>query len=121
MTDAQQYVQGLSIKTPSIEQEVQYLSGGNQQKCIFSRWLLNKSKILILDEPTHGVDVGAKVEIYKVINRLVKDNVGIILISSELPEVLTLADRIIVMREGEITKEFDIKDANQENIMKYAT
>jgi ABC-type sugar transport system ATPase subunit len=118
--DAQNYVNSLSIKTPSIEQEVQYLSGGNQQKSIFSRWLLNKPKILILDEPTHGVDIGAKGEIYKIIHNLAKENVAIILISSELPEVLTMADRILVMNNGRVTKELDIEEANQERIMEYA-
>lgn len=118
--DAENFVSSLSIKTPSIEQEVQYLSGGNQQKSIFSRWLLNKPKILILDEPTHGVDVGAKGEIYKIIHNLAKENVAIILISSELPEVLTMADRILVMNNGRVTKEMDIEEANQEKIMEYA-
>jgi len=100
---------------------VQYLSGGNQQKTIIARWLLNHPKVLFLDEPTHGVDVGAKAEIYEIINNLAEQGVGIVLISSELPEVLTLADRILVMYNGAITGELSREDANQEIIMEYAT
>jgi ABC-type sugar transport system ATPase subunit len=118
---AQEYVQKLRVKTTHIDQEVQYLSGGNQQKTIIARWLLNKPKVLFLDEPTHGVDVGAKTEIYEIINELASQGVGIILISSELPEVLTLADRILVMSNGVITGELCKEDANQEIIMTYAT
>jgi ABC-type sugar transport system ATPase subunit len=116
-----EYIQALRVKTPSPEQQVRYLSGGNQQKTIIARWLLNKPKILFLDEPTHGVDVGAKAEIYEIINQLAKDGVGIVMVSSELPEVLMLADRILVMHNGLITGELASKDANQEAIMEYAT
>lgn len=116
-----EYIQALRVKTPSPEQQVRYLSGGNQQKTIIARWLLNKPKILFLDEPTHGVDVGAKAEIYEIINQLAKEGVGIVMVSSELPEVLMLADRILVMHNGLITGELTSKDANQEAIMEYAT
>ena len=115
------YVSTLRIKTPDIEQKVKFLSGGNQQKTIIARWLLNNPKVLFLDEPTHGVDVGAKEEIYAIINELAQAGVGIILISSELPEVLTLADRILVMYNGRITGELSQTEANQEIIMQYAT
>jgi ABC-type sugar transport system ATPase subunit len=119
--NALSYVSTLRIKTPNIEQKVKFLSGGNQQKTIIARWLLNNPKVLFLDEPTHGVDVGAKEEIYAIINDLAQAGVGIILISSELPEVLTLADRILVMHNGRIAGELSQNDANQEIIMQYAT
>jgi len=118
---AEDYVGQLGIRTTDIEKEIRFLSGGNQQKAIFARWLLNKPKLLILDEPTHGVDVGAKSEIYEIIDRLAREGVAIVLISSELPEVLTLADRILVMRNGEIAAELSHKEASQEKIMKFAT
>jgi ABC-type sugar transport system ATPase subunit len=119
--EAEDYVKQLGIRTTDIEKEIRYLSGGNQQKTIFARSLLTKPKLLFLDEPTHGVDVGAKGEIYEIIDRLVKNGVSIVLISSELPEVLTLADRILVMREGEIVRELFNYEASQENIMNFAT
>lgn len=119
--NAASYVATLRIKTPDIEQKVKFLSGGNQQKTIIARWLLNEPQILFLDEPTHGVDVGAKEEIYTIINDLARAGVGVILISSELPEVLTLADRILVMHNGRIAGELDPAAADQETIMQYAT
>ena len=113
---ANSYVSSLGIRTPSIEQRVKNLSGGNQQKVVLSRWLLTKSKLLILDEPTRGIDVGAKVEIYQLMNKLAADGIGILMISSELPEVLGMADRILVMREGRIVGELSRHDATQEKI-----
>jgi len=118
---AESYVSKLRIKTTDIEQQVRYLSGGNQQKTIIARWLLNSPKVLFLDEPTHGVDVGAKSEIYEIINNLASEGVGIVLISSELPEVLTLADRILIMYNGRINGELSREEADQEIIMEYAT
>lgn len=118
---AEEYIAALRVKTTNSEQQVRYLSGGNQQKTIIARWLLNHPKVLFLDEPTHGVDVGAKTEIYDIINQLAKDGVAIVLISSELPEVLMLADRILVMHNGLITGELTHDEANQEVIMEYAT
>jgi ABC-type sugar transport system ATPase subunit len=118
---AKQYVKDLDIRTTNVEKEIKYLSGGNQQKAIFARCLLTNPKLLILDEPTHGVDVGAKSEIYEIINQLSKNNVSVLLISSELPEVLTLADRILVMRNGEIVQQLLNHEASQEIIMQYAT
>ena len=116
-----QYVKELNIKTPSIEQKVKNLSGGNQQKVVLSKWLMTAPKLLILDEPTRGIDVGAKVEIYHIMNQLVAQGVGVIMISSELPEVLGMSDRILVMREGEMVKELERKEATQEKVMYYAT
>ncbi len=116
-----QYVEGLNIKTPSIEQLVSNLSGGNQQKVVLAKWLMTQPKVLILDEPTRGIDVGAKVEIYNIMNELVEQGVGIIMISSELPEVLGISDRILVMREGKMIKELDWEEATQEKVMYYAT
>ena len=110
------YVKNLGIRTPSIEQRVKNLSGGNQQKVVLSRWLLTQSKLLILDEPTRGIDVGAKVEIYQLMNSLVSQGIGILMISSELPEVLGMADRILVMREGRIVGELSRAEATQEKI-----
>ncbi len=117
---ALEYVQKLRIKTPGLLQMVQNLSGGNQQKTIIARWLMNQPKILFMDEPTHGVDIGAKSEIYDIIDKLSKEGVSIILISSEMPEVLTLCDRILVMHDGEIKGELLHGEATQENIMAYA-
>ena len=119
--EARDSIERLKIKTPTMEQLIRNLSGGNQQKAIFARWLLTEPKILFLDEPTHGVDIGAKVEIYHIIDELVAKGMGVLLISSELPEVLTLADRILVMHQGSIKKELNRDDASQETIMHYAT
>ena len=119
--DSEKMSQTLRTKTPSMKQMLKNLSGGNQQKVIIARWLLKNSDIFIFDEPTRGIDVGAKSEIYDLMERLVKDGKAIIMISSELAEVQRLSDRVIVMCEGRITADIDIKDATQEEIMKYAT
>ncbi|MCL6602617.1 MAG: xylose ABC transporter ATP-binding protein [Paenibacillus sp.] len=116
-----QYVQDLKTKTASLETLVGTLSGGNQQKVVIGKWLMSDPKILIMDEPTRGIDVGAKYEIYNLMNRLVDQGVAIIMISSELPEVLGMSDRILVMCEGEFVKEFKWREATQENIMLAAT
>lgn len=118
---ANDYVKALKIKTPSIEQKVKNLSGGNQQKVVIAKWLMAAPKVLILDEPTRGIDVGAKFEIYNIMNKLVEEGVSIIMISSELPEILGMSDRILVMHEGKLTAELDWKEANQEKIMYFAT
>jgi ABC-type sugar transport system ATPase subunit len=115
------YIKELSIKTPSANQEVKNLSGGNQQKVLISRWLATKPKVLILDEPTRGVDVGAKAEIYSIMNRLVKEGVSIIMISSELPEVINMSDRVAVMCKGKIQTILNKERFSQETIMHYAT
>ncbi len=120
-TVASQYVDDLSIRTPSIEQQVQNLSGGNQQKVVLAKWLFTESKVLIFDEPTRGIDVGSKVEIYQLMNELVKKGVAVIMISSELPEVIGMSDRIVVMHEGRVAGELDRAEATQERIMHLAT
>ncbi len=118
---AQVYVDTLSIKTPTIQQQVKNLSGGNQQKVVIGKWLTANTEILIFDEPTRGIDVGAKSEIYKLLNELTRQGKSIIMISSELPEVLRMSHRIIVMCEGRITGELTSKEATQEAIMALAT
>ena len=116
-----EYVDKMAIKTPSYQQMMGNLSGGNQQKVIIGRWLATKPKILILDEPTRGVDVGAKAEIYAIMNNLALQGVAIMMISSELPEVINMSDRVIVMSGGRITECLPREDLSQEKIMKYAT
>jgi ribose transport system ATP-binding protein len=114
------YISKLHIKTPTRNQKVLYLSGGNQQKVVLSKWLCSHVRVLIFDEPTRGIDVGAKTEIYQLMNQLTADGVGIIMISSELPEILGMSDRILVMYDGRITAELNNQMATQENIMKHA-
>jgi len=110
----------LRIKTPSMEQEVGKLSGGNQQKVVLARWLARRPKLLILDEPTRGIDVGAKAEIYKLIGEMAAQGIGVIFISSELPEVLGVSDRIIVMQNGRITGEMPASQATEESVLRLA-
>ncbi len=110
----------LNIKTPNVDQTVQNLSGGNQQKVSLAKWLFTKPEILILDEPTRGIDVGAKYEIYTIMNRLVEQGMSIIMISSELPEILGMSDRVYVVSGGKITGELPIEEASQEAIMQLA-
>lgn len=117
----QQYVQTLSIKTPSLQQRVKNLSGGNQQKVVIGKWLTADTDILIFDEPTRGIDVGAKSEIYRLLNDLAQQGKAIIMISSELPEILRMSHRIVVMCEGRITGELSAAEATQERIMTFAT
>lgn len=119
--NAQDITNKMKLKAPNLEVNVEQLSGGNQQKVVLSKWLLNNPKILILDEPTRGIDVGAKYEIYKIINELANEGVGIVIVSSELPEVLGMSDRILVMFEGQITGDFLREEATQEKIMMCAT
>ncbi|WP_319416632.1 sugar ABC transporter ATP-binding protein [Marispirochaeta aestuarii] len=116
-----EYVDKMAIKTPTYQQVVGNLSGGNQQKVVIGRWLATKPKILILDEPTRGVDVGAKAEIYAIMNNLVKEGVAIIMISSELPEVINMSDRVVVMSNGRITACLPREGLTQEKIMHHAT
>jgi putative multiple sugar transport system ATP-binding protein len=121
IVEAESYRKKMNIKASSILQKTVNLSGGNQQKVVLSKWILSEPDILILDEPTRGIDVGAKYEIYSIINQLATDRKGILLISSELPELLGMCDRIYVMCEGKITGELGIDEASQEKIMKYMT
>jgi ribose transport system ATP-binding protein len=116
-----EYISRLNIKTPSLEQLLRNLSGGNQQKVVLAKWLIRNCDILIFDEPTRGIDVGAKSEIYTLMNELTREGKSIIMISSELPEILRMSDRILVMSEGRITGELGIEQASQEAIMGLAT
>src|SRR5699024_10288545 len=118
---ANEYIKKLGIRTPHAQQFVKNLSGGNQQKVVIAKWLERNCDILIFDEPTRGIDVGAKSEIYNLMNELVAEGKSIIMISSELPEVLRMSDRIIVMCEGKKTAELPIEEATQESIIHYAT
>jgi ABC-type sugar transport system ATPase subunit len=118
---ATEYRTSINIKTPSVEQKVGNLSGGNQQKVSLAKWLFVKPDILILDEPTRGIDVGAKYEIYTIMNRLVQQGMSIIMISSELPEILGMSDRVYIVSSGRISGELPIEEANQEKIMRLAT
>jgi putative multiple sugar transport system ATP-binding protein len=114
---AEEYRKALSIRTPSVFQKVMNLSGGNQQKVVLSKWLFTQPDVLILDEPTRGIDVGAKFEIYSIINQLADEGKGVIVISSEMPELLGICDRIYVMNEGAFLGELAATDASQEKIM----
>jgi len=114
-------VKALNIKTPSLEQKVKFLSGGNQQKVVIGKWLTADTDILIFDEPTRGIDVGAKSEIYKLLNDLAHQGKAIIMISSELPEILRMSHRVVVMCEGRVTGILNANEASQESIMKFAT
>ncbi|OAJ62493.1 D-xylose ABC transporter ATP-binding protein [Paraburkholderia ginsengiterrae] len=118
---ARRYVQELAIRTPSVDQIVRNLSGGNQQKVVISKWLYRGSKILFFDEPTRGIDVGAKFAIYGLMDRLAADGVGVVLISSELPELLGMTDRIAVFHEGRMTAILETKQTSQEEIMHFAS
>jgi putative multiple sugar transport system ATP-binding protein len=118
---ANEYKESLNIKTPTVEQKVSNLSGGNQQKVCLGKWLFVKPDILILDEPTRGIDVGAKFEIYTIMNRLVQQGMSIIMISSELPEILGMSDRVYIVSSGKISGELPIEEATQEKIMHLAT
>lgn len=117
----QEMIKALNIKTPNLEQKVKFLSGGNQQKVVIGKWLTANTDILIFDEPTRGIDVGAKSEIYKLLNDLARQGKAIIMISSELPEILRMSHRVVVMCEGQVTGILSAKEASQENIMKFAT
>ena len=114
------YIERLKIKTPSLYQKVMNLSGGNQQKVVLAKWLFSNPKLIIFDEPTRGIDVGAKAEIYELINRMVLEGIGVVIISSELPEILGICDRILVMHNGSLAGEMNREDASQERILRYA-
>jgi L-arabinose transport system ATP-binding protein len=116
----EEYIRELRVRTPSMEQEVRKLSGGNQQKAVLARWLARRPKLLILDEPTRGVDVGAKAEIYRIIDGLAAEGIALLVISSDLPEVLTLADRILVMRAGRLAGEISREEATEEAVLTLA-
>ncbi len=119
--DTKQMVNALRVKTPSLKTLIKDLSGGNQQKVLLARWLLTSPEILILDEPTRGIDVGAKYEIYTIMNELTMQGKSIIMISSEMPELLGMADRIMVMCEGYLSGILDKEEATEEKIMRLAS
>ncbi len=118
---ARQYVDLLDIRTPSIKQPVRLLSGGNQQKIIIGKWLFRKPKVMFFDEPTRGIDVGAKFAIYKIMDELAAQGIGVVLISSELPEILGMTDRVAVFHGGRITGVLETRNTDQEEIMRYAS
>ncbi|MDP2886876.1 MAG: sugar ABC transporter ATP-binding protein [Ignavibacteria bacterium] len=118
--EAGSYVRDLRVKTPGLGQKALHLSGGNQQKVVLAKWLCSKADIFIFDEPTRGIDVGSKVEIYHLMNQLTASGVAIIMISSELPEILGMSDRILIMRQSRISADLPIAEASQEQIMRYA-
>jgi len=115
------YVKKLNIATSSLDKQVNELSGGNQQKVVLAKWLATKPKVLIMDEPTRGIDVGAKAEVHTLISQLANEGMGILMISSEMPEIMGMSDRVIVMCQGRITGEFDASCFDQEEIMTCAT
>jgi ribose transport system ATP-binding protein len=114
-------IQSLKIKATGVEQYVRTLSGGNQQKVVVGKWLMRDARVVIFDEPTRGIDVASKIEIYNIINDLKKNGIGVMFVSSELPEVLGMSDRVLVMCNGRITAELETKKTNQEEILRYAT
>jgi ribose transport system ATP-binding protein len=119
--DTEEMVRRLTIKTPHVDQIVQYLSGGNQQKVVLGKWLSLAPRLLLLDEPTRGIDVGAKQEIYAVMERLAKEGVAILFVSSEMEEVLGMSDRVLVMHEGRISGELPRAELSEEAVMQLAT
>ena len=114
-------VQNLKIRTTGVDQYVRNLSGGNQQKVVVGKWLMRDAHVVVFDEPTRGIDVASKIEIYNIINDLKKNGIGVMFVSSELPEVLGMSDRIIVMCNGRKTAELVTAETNQEEVLKYAT
>jgi ribose transport system ATP-binding protein len=116
-----EYIGKLAIKTPSSKQLANNISGGNQQKIVLAKWMLSHCDVLIFDEPTRGIDVGAKIEVYTIINRLAKEGKAILVISSEIPELLGISDRILVMARGRISGELRREEATQEAVMTLAT
>jgi ribose transport system ATP-binding protein len=118
---AQEYVDRLAIRTPHLQQKAMYLSGGNQQKVVVAKWLASNPKVLIMDEPTRGIDVGAKAEVHTLMSQLAQTGIGIIMISSELPEILGMSDRVLVMSEGRVAAILEREEATQEKIMAYAS
>jgi ribose transport system ATP-binding protein len=117
---ARNYIEDLHIQPPYLDRAVMYLSGGNQQKVVLARWLFSEARVLLFNEPTRGIDVGAKSEVFSIMNELTKRGVAILMISSEMPEILAMADRILVMKEGRFTSEYQAGEATQEKLMRSA-
>ena len=118
---AEDYVRQLAIRTPSVDQKAVFLSGGNQQRVVIAKWLATKPRVLIVDEPTRGIDVGARAEIHGLLCELARQGVAILMISSDLPEILGLSDRILVMHRGRLAGELNAAGARQDEVMLYAT
>ena len=118
---AQQYIAALGIKTPTSKQIARNLSGGNQQKIVISKWLYRESKIIFFDEPTRGIDVGAKFAIYQLLDKLASEGIGVVLITSELPEIMGMTDRVAVFHEGRISGIVNTRESSQEEIMQLAS
>lgn len=118
---AGRYFKEISIKAPDMDTKLQQLSGGNQQKVVLSKWLMRRPKVLIMDEPTRGIDVGAKYEIYKIMVDLARQGIAIVMISSELPELLSMSDRVMILNEGRVSGILKQEECTQEKIMKLAT
>ncbi|MFC6658661.1 ATP-binding cassette domain-containing protein [Roseibium salinum] len=116
-----EFIRALGIKTPSPEQKIQNLSGGNQQKVVIAKWVARKPRILIVDEPTRGIDIGAKAEVHALLNRLASEGMSIIIVSSDLPEILAISDRIIVLKDGCVNGELSRDQANEQTVMLAAT
>ena len=114
------YIKHLAIKTPSGKTVAKNLSGGNQQKIVLAKWLATHPKILLMDEPTRGIDINAKAEIYRLMRSLAAEGMGIVMASSELPEILAVSDRVLVMCEGKLTASIPVAEANEEMILKHA-
>jgi ribose transport system ATP-binding protein len=119
--EANNYIRELKVRPNNIDLHARNLSGGNQQKVVIAKWLCTKAKVYIFDEPTRGIDVGAKVEVYRLMNQLVEGGAIVLMISSDLPEILGICDRVLVMSEGKMTADLEIGEASQERIMKAAT
>ena len=115
-----EHINQLKIMTPDQETQIRFLSGGNQQKVVLAKWLFRRANVLIFDEPTRGIDIGAKFEVHSQMLQLAKDGAAVMMISSELPEILGMSDRILVMREGRLTADIDRDEATQEQILRYA-
>jgi len=118
---ARQYIEQLDIRTPGPHQIARLLSGGNQQKVVIGKWLFRNSRVIFFDEPTRGIDVGAKYAIYQLLDQLAAEGIGVVLISSELPEILGLTDRVAVFHEGQLMRVLQTRDTTQEEIMHYAS
>jgi ribose transport system ATP-binding protein len=121
VTKTNEMVKNLKIRTTGVDQYVRNLSGGNQQKVVVGKWLMRDAHVVVFDEPTRGIDVASKIEIYNIINDLKKNGIGVMFVSSELPEVLGMSDRIIVMCNGRKTAELITAETDQEEVLKYAT
>jgi len=118
--DVRSYVNAINIRTPSIEQEVRFLSGGNQQKVVLAKWLYADSEVLIFDEPTRGIDIGAKAEIYKLMVQLAGEGKYVLMVSSDMPELIAMCDRVVVMRKGQVAGEIGQDQLSEENILSYS-